>query len=484
MGVGVDLRHVGGPPPRAPAEERADAVGPVRRGELGAEGGGGPALVRHHGEAVVEIPVRRLVPAGPLVPGLPGGDGPHPVGGGAHGDASGDPVQRAALGVGGQDDVDGLGPPVERPVDVGDPAGPQQRQQRAEAEVPGDAGRVAQGEGGAGVRLRARRRGGSVRRRGADHHRAPGRLDHLDLLRPPLGPRHLDRLRVGRGRPPGAVRVERLDAVRGAPQPLPVQVLVVGHGVGDGPGDRAGVREVRDARDAGDGEPEDVELGAGQPDLLVDPGFLDEPVRIARDDGLSGGGTGAGDEPAVAPGGAGTVGREQPDRLRAEVPYHLLPPQLRGEAGEQDVGAEPDAERGPGLPAAGGEPGAGELGGTARPGGEPFVDALDVRPHPGGGLRVPFLQGGVTAPRGVLQAGPACEAVPGEGLAAEEGGGGAPDTVALHLQLPGAVPRGDPALGAGEREDVTGAQMRDPVGVAVEVEGHAAPRLKRLGMPK
>jgi hypothetical protein len=68
------------------------------------------------------------------------------------------------------------------------------------------------------------------------------------------------------------------------------------------------VAEVGDAGDAGDGEADDVELGAGEPDLLVDAGILDVAVRVAREDGVAGGGAGAGDQPAVAAGGARAVG--------------------------------------------------------------------------------------------------------------------------------------------------------------------------------
>lgn len=63
-------------------------------------------------------------------------------------------MQQAALGVGGVDDVDGLGPAVEGAVDVGDGTGAQQGGQDGEAEVAADAGRVAEGEGlAAAVRL-------------------------------------------------------------------------------------------------------------------------------------------------------------------------------------------------------------------------------------------------------------------------------------------------------------------------------------------
>src|SRR5690606_22466791 len=107
---------------------------------------------------------------------------------------------------------------------------------------------------------------------------APVGLDDLDLDRLPA--RHLDGLGVPGGPAPGAVRAERLRTGAGAAQPLAVEVLVVGHGVGDGPGDGAGVTEVGDAGDAGHGEADDIELRAGQADLLVHARVLDEPVRV------------------------------------------------------------------------------------------------------------------------------------------------------------------------------------------------------------
>ncbi len=149
----------------------------------------------------------------------------------------------------------------------------------------------------------------------------------------------------------------------------------------------------------------------------------------------------------------------------------MLAPELGGEAREEDVRGEPDAERGPGLPTAGGQAGAGELGGGfAR--GQALVDSVDVRPHPGRRLRVLPLQGGEAAACGVREAGAAGEAVPGQGLGAEEGRGGALGAVPLDLQLPGAVAGGDPALGAGESGGGVRAQVRDSPGVAVGLGAH------------
>lgn len=458
----MDRRHVRRRPALPAREQGGDAVGAVRCGELDAQRGGRSALVGHHGDAVGEPGAGRGVPAGPLVAGFPRGHRPQTVRGGAHRDPARDPVQQAALRVGGLHHVDRLGPRVQGAVHVGDPAGPQQRQQRAETEVGGDAGRVAQAEGGRGAVVEAL---GAAR----DHRAAVG-LDDLDLHG--VLPGDVDRLRVAGGAVPGAVRAERLDTGAGAAQALAVQVLVVGHRVGDGPGDRAGVAEVGDARDAGHREADDVELRAGQADLLVDAGVFDEAVRVARDDRLPGGGPLAAHQPAVAARRAGAVGGEQGHGVLAEVRGDVLAPELGGEAREEDVGGEPDAERGPGSPPSGGEAGADELRGRVPGLGEPLVHAVDVRPHPGRRLRVPFLQGGEAAACGVREPGAAGETVPGQGCGSEEGRGGALGAVPLDLQLPGTVAGGHPALGAGEFVRGVRAQVRDSPGVAVGLGAH------------
>lgn len=274
-------------------------------------------------------------------------------------------------------------------------------------------------------------------------------------------------------------------SVPGPAEPLPVKVLVVGHGVGDRPGDRARVAEVGDARDARHGEADDVELRAGQADLLVDAGGLDVAVGVARDDRPAGGGALAGDEPAVAAGGAGPVGGEQADRVRTEMAYDLLAPELGREPGEEDVRGEPDAERGPGLPAAGGETDGRELGGAAGAFGQALVDPVDVRPDPGGRLGVPSLQGGEAASRRVVEPGLSREPVPAERVRAEERGRGAARPVPFDLQLPGAVVGGDQSLGVGEFTRVARAQMWDTPGITVDLDSHpVSPMWIRLGSPK
>lgn len=366
VGVPVDVGHRLRGPVRGAAEQLADAVGAVRRRELHAERGGDAARVRHDGEALDGLGGGRR-PALPGVLRLPRGHGTQPVGAVAQRHGTRDAVQQAAFGVGGVDDVDRLGPAVEGAVDVGDGAGAQQGGEGGEPEVAADAGRVAQGEGlgaavgvgvGVGVSIGVVGAGvgpgAEVAVRAHDHRAAGGLQDlHLDVV----AAGHGDGLRVARDGLPDPARAERLDgAVRAAAQPLDVQVLVVGHRVGDGPGGGAGVPEVGEAGHTGDGEAQDVVVRAGQADLLVDARVLDEAVRVARDDRRAAGGAVARHHPAVAAGDAGAVGGEEGERLVSEGAGHALAPQLGGEAGEQDVRGDPDRQRHPRLPGEGARP--------------------------------------------------------------------------------------------------------------------------------
>ena len=70
---------------------------------------------------------------------------------------------------------------------------------------------------------------------------------------------------------------------RSGSNPLHVEVLVVGHGVGNAPGHALVVPEVGKARAAREGKTDNVELGAGHVVLVVDVGHVKTPVRIARD---------------------------------------------------------------------------------------------------------------------------------------------------------------------------------------------------------
>ncbi len=560
VGVPVD----GGDGLRGPvgrgAEQRVDPVRPVRRGELDAQRRGQAPGVGHHGVAPDLGAGQRGGCVRPGVRRIPGGHGTQGVEPVPYGDVAGDPVQQPAPGVGRLDHVHRLDPAVERRVHVPDGPGAQQRGQHPETELPGDPGRMAQGEhlpaaplAGATVlrgaadravpqgpgRRTARRtvqrrtrrravarrpgvRGGVVDRdavcrgsrlggavhRGAVHrgsgpggaadrrsglrgaagpsfavrpsgrrlllhagdHRPPVRLDHLDHDRLPA--RDLDRLRVGGGRAP-ALGAEGLHASVGQPpQPLPVHVLVVRHRVGDRPGHRPGVAEVREAGDARHGEADHVVRGAGEPDLLVDARRLDEPVRVAGHQGRPARGPLARDHPAVGARGARPVRREQLRPLLAEPARDLLPPQLGGEAREEDVGREPDGERCPRLPAAGRETGLRELGRAPGPLRQTVVDPVHVRAYPRGRRRVRALQAGEAETGGVREPDPPGEDVPAELGGAEERGRGALGPVPLHLQLPGAVTGGDPPLGEGEFVRVPGPQMRNAPGVPVDLDAH------------
>src|SRR5919199_1494689 len=82
---------------------------------------------------------------------------------------------------------------------------------------------------------------------------------------------------------------------------LQVEVLVVGAGVGDAPGDARVVGEVGEGGDAGEGVADDVELRAGEVVLVVDVRHVGRAVRVAGHQRLARGGATAVDRPVVAP---------------------------------------------------------------------------------------------------------------------------------------------------------------------------------------
>ena len=143
---------------------------------------------------------------------------------------------------------------------------PQQRQQAAEPDVGGDAGREPHAPQS------------SSRRRPVGHDGAALGLDRLDLDGVAAAhPESVARRRRGASRParaPRAVRPSR-------PQPLAEHLDAVRDRVGDPPRRVAGVPEVLHARHPGEREADHVELVAREPDLLVHPGQLDHPVRVA-----------------------------------------------------------------------------------------------------------------------------------------------------------------------------------------------------------
>ena len=111
---------------------------------------------------------------------------------------------------------------------------------------------------------------------------------HLDAL-----VAHIRRLPpVGRFVAGGVVLVEALQ----------VQVLVVGHGVGDAPGHGRVVPEVREPRDAGERQADHVELRAGDVVLVVDVGRVQRAVRVPRQQRLPRGRAAPRQHPVVAPG--------------------------------------------------------------------------------------------------------------------------------------------------------------------------------------
>ena len=170
------------------------------------------------------------------------------------------------------------------------------------------------------------------------------------------------------------------------PQLLDVEVLVVGGGVGDAPADPRVVAEVGEGRDAGEGQADNVELGAGDAVLVVGVGGVQRTVGIAGHQRLAGGGELSGPGPTVAAavhfgeivegggalgqflqahvegpgcGGSGgqyqqvarlVSGEELSGLLRPHGLHHPRPPYLGLEDAHQDVAHLVDDETVPRLP--------------------------------------------------------------------------------------------------------------------------------------
>ena len=213
------------------AEQRVDPGRAVRRGELASQqvALAAPSFVGRHHLAVGRYLVpRQLDPPRPRVGVAPGHDAA-PVRGRAHRHPAGVPEPDRPASVRDDHVVDRSHPRVEGAVDVVDRPCAEQGQQRVEAEVAEDRRRVADGEPAASVAV--------------------------DLEQwPPLGGQRFDGDRVG-----AAHRDGLLAAVDHVVEGLLEDVLVVRHRVGDRPGHLAGVREVLHARDAREGEAEDVD---------------------------------------------------------------------------------------------------------------------------------------------------------------------------------------------------------------------------------
>src|SRR5690606_33735915 len=88
---------------------------------------------------------------------------------------------------------------------------------------------------------------------------------------------------------------------------LDEEVVDVGEGMGDAPGDMAVVGEVRESRHTGDLEADRIELLAADMALRVHARHLEDTVRIAGEQRPAAGGARAPDCPVVAA-AAGHVG--------------------------------------------------------------------------------------------------------------------------------------------------------------------------------
>ncbi|GGP81081.1 hypothetical protein GCM10010140_07420 [Streptosporangium pseudovulgare] len=391
---------------------RARRAATAAEGQTHARGRVGP-----RGEAFVEGARRPQRPQDGLLRQPPGEGGP-PGG------------ERAGVGAAG---VHAAGP-GEEPVaqglgDVAGAAGAQQRQQRVEAQFAAGTGGRTQAD---------RLAGGPV----DVDDRAACRFDDLNLDR--VAAAYRDPLDVVRHGGP-AVHLPDLDPPVAAAQPFAVEVLVVGHGVGDGPGDRAGVAEVRHARNAGEGQPGHVEFGAGEADLLVDPRQFEYAVRVAGDHGGPSGARVPRHRPGVAARARRPLHGEEVAGLGAQGGADVGTPQLVREGREEDVLNEEDAERRPGPPRVGSAAGRAELRGAGVRQG--VVDAVHVGLDPAPGLREQSLE---AAAGGVVQPGPPGETVPGHVCGAQSFGQSALGSPFLGLHLPGAIGDGRRTLRVGQ----------------------------------
>ena len=221
--VGVPGRHVGHREALTALDQRPQAVPAVGRREQGAHVGAlrsAPLVRRDDRPAGADVlGGRHLQPAAPVRVGVRGIGEPASVGVRPQRDASGQPVAHGAGAVGHDQVVDRLDPALPGGHDVVGAARAQQGQQRSEAAV------ALLRDGGA-------QRQATPLGQAALDHLAPGRADDLDLDIGPAG--HLDLLDVVLAH---RARVLRVEDHR-------VDVLVVGHRVGDRPGGIAGVAEV------------------------------------------------------------------------------------------------------------------------------------------------------------------------------------------------------------------------------------------------
>ena len=209
--------------------------------------------------------------AGPVVGVGRAGDRPPGVRGAASRDLPHRPVADVAVDVGGHQVVDRVDPVPHRGVELVDGPGPQHGEQDRQAGARA-------GQGGGAQREAEPRRGV------AEEDRAVAGRPALDRHRVVVADRDL--LAAGLERP-----VERLD----------VEILVVAVGVRHAPRDALVVPEVRESRHPDERQPDRVELGPGEVALVVHVRDLDEPVRVAGDEGPARPGAGPGQRPRVRP---------------------------------------------------------------------------------------------------------------------------------------------------------------------------------------
>ena len=89
---------------------------------------------------------------------------------------------------------------------------------------------------------------------------------------------------------------------------------------------RCVVAEVRQARHAGEAQPDGVPLGAGEVVLVVDVGHVEGPVRITSDERLAARRAAAAERPVVAPlRGVGHEGHRRREALHLLEPVETRP---------------------------------------------------------------------------------------------------------------------------------------------------------------
>ena len=121
-------------------------------------------------------------------------------------------------------------------------------------------------------------------------------------------PRDLIVSRRDVGLPPLALPL----VLAGVVEPLDVEVVVIGLGVGHAPCHAGVVAEMGKAGAAREGEPQGVEVGAGDVVLVVDVGGVERPVGVARNERLPRGRAAAQQGPVVAP----PLGVREPAHVR------------------------------------------------------------------------------------------------------------------------------------------------------------------------